>query len=97
MLFAFYLPSIDSESPSIICPDDIVQATDPGRYLAIVTWEDPTITENSGKPPTVLVSPESGSDFPAGNSTVLVSAEDEDMNRANCTFNVEVIGTSNDL
>ena len=89
-------PFVDSESPSIICPGDIVQATDPGRYIAIVTWEDPIITENSGKPPTVLVSPESGSDFPAGNSTVLVFAEDEQGNRANCTFNVEVIGTSNE-
>ena len=40
----------DTEDPTIICPADITQDNDAGACAAIVTFADPTATDNCGTP-----------------------------------------------
>ncbi|XP_071489355.1 hyalin-like [Diadema antillarum] len=78
------------ESPNISCPADITQSTDPGEFSANVTWSDPYVTDNSGVF-TITSTSSSGSTFPAGNTTISITAEDSSGNEATCNFTVTVV------
>ena len=68
------------------CPDNIIQAHDPGMNGAIVNYETPTTS--SGCEP-VVCTPASGSFFPAGVTSVVCSS----LSGGSCSFTVTVTGT----
>ncbi|MFI8684689.1 SBBP repeat-containing protein [Rossellomorea sp. NPDC077527] len=90
---SFTVTVIDTEPPTIICPDDIEQDNDPDECGASVTYPAPTITDNCPGV-TFTCTPSSGSFFPVGTTPVTCVATDASGNRSEpCTFNVTVIDT----
>jgi FtsP/CotA-like multicopper oxidase with cupredoxin domain len=85
------LPGVDTP-PTITCPADITQSNDPGLCSAVVTFADPTTTDDCGEV-TVVCDPTSGSVFPVGTTVVHCTATDSIGQTAECTFNVTVKDT----
>ena len=69
-----------------------VEATGPGG--AIVDYENPTATDDSGDAPTVVCLPASGSTFVLGNTTVNCTATDAAGNVGRTSFTVTVVDTT---
>ncbi|MBX2827118.1 MAG: HYR domain-containing protein [Flavobacteriaceae bacterium] len=84
----------DTTPPVITCPADIIVSNDPGVCEAVVTFADPTATDNCG---TVTVSqtggPTSGSTFPVGTTVITYIATDGSGNTDTCSFNIVVEDT----
>ena len=57
----------------------------------VATWIDPTITDNCDENVTVVVSPDLGTAFTAGTTTVTYTATDASGNESTCSFNITVI------
>lgn len=57
----------------------------------IVTWNQPTASDNSGQTPNVQSTHQSGSSFPVGTSTVTYTFADAAGNEATCSFNVNIV------
>ncbi|MDN4594492.1 HYR domain-containing protein [Polycladomyces subterraneus] len=87
----------DTEAPVITCPADVTVPNDPGENGAIVTYPNPTVTDNCPGPIDVSCSPASGSFFPIGTSTVTCTATDAAGNTATCSFTVTVERSGADL
>jgi len=88
--------TLDDTPPVLApCPADIVQPADAGSGCtgAVVTWTDPTATDDCDLAPTVVCSPPSGSFFTVGTHTVTCTATDACGNVSTCTFEVEVTDT----
>ena len=84
---------IDTTPPVIIQPPDIVaEATSAAG--AVVNFTLPTATDAVDPSPTVVTSPASGSTFPVGATTVVVTATDASGNSAQTTFRVVVVDTT---
>ena len=83
--------STDLEKPNITCVDQS-RATDRGKAYAVVVWEDPVTTDNSGNIASVNCKPLSGSNFAIGNRAVTCTATDNSSNEAVCSFQVLVTG-----
>ncbi len=79
----------DITPPTITCPSNIpcVEATSPAG--AVVTFANATATDNCGAA-TVTSSPMSGSLFPIGTTTVVMTATDGSSNITTCQFTVSV-------
>jgi hypothetical protein len=86
----FDVTVVDIEPPAIACPANVVAVTpDPGGTTAVVTYPDPTVSDNC--PGTTFVcTPPSGSTFPVGATTVTCTATDASGNTASCAFIVTV-------
>jgi hypothetical protein len=89
---------IDTTPPSITCPSDITVTADAGLgdgcQGAFVTWADPVVSDTCTAV-TVICSPPSGSEFPAGVTTpVTCVATDACGNESSCMFNVTVTETN---
>jgi hypothetical protein len=82
----------DTQPPSITCPANITQTTDPNQCSAVVVYPDPDVTDNcpTGAP---VCAPPSGSAFPKGATTVTCSVSDSSGNSASCSFAVTVNDT----
>ncbi|HKY04221.1 MAG TPA: HYR domain-containing protein, partial [Blastocatellia bacterium] len=79
----------DTTPPTILCPADINQETDPGSCSAVVKF--PTgASDGLCAPPTVVCKPESGSVFNKGTTQVTCTATDGAGLTAQCSFNVTV-------
>ncbi|XP_072173785.1 uncharacterized protein [Diadema setosum] len=85
-----YVTVQDVESPQVTCPDNFNVTTEPGQYYATVTWEDPSVQDNSGQSQISKVSYASGTRFPIGTTTVEVVASDFSNNIDSCTFDIRV-------
>ena len=72
---------------------------DPSLATAIVTWTEPTASDNSQSEVTLVPSKPSGSTFDLGKTTVRYLATDEAGYTSECTFQVTVQGkmTSNQI
>ncbi|XP_077977748.1 hyalin-like [Glandiceps talaboti] len=80
----------DTENPNIQgCPTNIVQGTDPGEASAVVSWESPTITDNSGLASVDNNTPP-GSTFRIRTKTIWYKAVDIYNNKNKCIFTVTV-------
>ena len=81
----------DTETPSIICPDDLFEIAS-NSDSAIVTWHDPTVGDNSGITPVFNPPPShhSGDVFPEGTTIVTISVSDNANNINRCSFKVIV-------
>lgn len=72
------------------CPANITVPNDPGECGAIVNYPAPTYTGNCG---TVTASQDSGTFFPVGTTTVVVTGERLDGTSDSCSFTVTVNDT----
>jgi hypothetical protein len=86
--------NVSDETDPVIdpCPADISVNADAGGCDAVVTWTDPTATDNCDPSPTVVCSPPSGSPFPQGTTPVTCTATDDCDNTDVCSFDVIVSG-----
>jgi hypothetical protein len=84
--------NVQDTTPPVLsgCPTDIDVNADAGDCTAVVTWTDPTATDNCDTTPTVVCSPVSGSTFSGGTTTVTCTATDDCLNESECTFDVTV-------
>ncbi len=79
--------TITGVAPDIQCPADMTVDTDAGQCNAVVSF---AATENTGIPPsTISYSPQPGSTFPVGTTTVTATATNP-VGSDQCTFNVTV-------
>ena len=92
MLSIYTLAVSDRENPIISgTPQNIDQSTDPGLDTAIVSWPEPTASDNSGYV-TLSSSHEPGDSFSIGDTTVTYTAVDPYSNKAIKSFTVTVRG-----
>lgn len=83
---------IDNTSPTIVCPASFTRvagATCPIATNNVITYPDPTVSDNCPGASTVC-NPPSGSTFPVGTTTVTCTATDASGNTATCSFAVTV-------
>ena len=72
-------------------PANITQNTDPGLPTGVVTWSEPTASDNSGSV-TLTSSHESGEAFPIGVTVVTYTAVDAASNMVSSSFAVLIEG-----
>ena len=83
---------IDDEIPAISgMPSDTVHSTGVGSATAVVTWSEPSASDNSGTV-NLTSSHSSGSTFSIGDTIVTYTAVDASSNSANATFTITVKG-----
>ncbi len=81
----------DREAPVISnCPDPVMVRVAPGITEEVVTWIEPTATDNSGMVPTITQSHQPGDSFPVGETEVRYIFTDDIGNEALCTFLVTI-------
>ena len=88
----------DDEDPVIIdCPTNIVQANDAGNCGAVVSWTEPTATDNCTASGSLVWTKSHlpGSVFTVGTTTVFYTVEDASGNDATCSFTVTVTDDEN--
>jgi hypothetical protein len=81
---------VDTTPPSITCPGNVVQNTDPGLCSAVVTYSNPVVSDNCPGVGVPSCSPASGSVFAKGTTTVNCMVGDASGNNATCSFTVKV-------
>lgn len=81
----------DTQAPTITCPANITQGTDPNQPTAVVTYQASVSDNCPGA--TYSCSPPSGSTFSLGTTTVTCTATDASNNHASCSFTVTVVDT----
>ncbi|XP_033640831.1 fibrillin-2-like [Asterias rubens] len=74
------------------CPSDMDVVAGAGMAYRMVTWTNPSATDNTGVAPTIVCTPQSGSDFMIGTQDVTCTATDAAGNQAtpSCTFEVAI-------
>ena len=81
----------DNTVPSItFCPASTSLTVPFGVSTRVVTWTEPTATDNSGLPVTSTQTHQSGDSFPIGMTTVMYTFSDEAGNQAICSFSVSI-------
>jgi hypothetical protein len=90
-LCAFTVTVVDQEGPTITCPTNIV-ADALGTAGVVVIFAAPTASDNCPGEIQMFVSPQSGSVFPVGKTTVSCVATDVSSNQTTCVFTVTVRG-----
>ncbi len=85
----------DLEDPSISCPPNVTAFNDQGECGAVVTYADPTVSDNCTTIiPELVAGLPSGSVFPVGTTVVTYDALDDYENSDECSFNVTVIDST---
>ena len=82
----------DAQAPTLTCPLNQSLETNPGLPTAVVTWQIPSVADNSGVIPKVTCNPRSGSEFSIGQTLVVCEAVDESNNNSTCIFQVVTNG-----
>ena len=80
------------EEPKLNCSSTLNQTTDPGSATAVVIWDTPPASDNSGTVVNVTCDPTSDSAFAMGSTAVECTAVDKSDNEALCIFYVNVTG-----
>lgn len=80
----------DNEKPTIACPANVVQFTDPGKCDAVVTYATPQVNDNCPGVGSPSCTPASGSTFQKGTTTVTCNVSDASGNTESCSFIVSV-------
>ncbi len=85
-----FVPALDTENPVITgCPANITVGNDPNVCGAMVSWIEPTATDNVGVA-SFTSDHKPGDSFPVGTTTVTYTAKDAAGNMAVCSFTVTV-------
>lgn len=89
---------LDATPPSINgCPTNITSNVDAGSCSAVVSWTEPTVSDNcSGATLSRTSGSASGSTFPIGTTTVVYTASDSMNHTTACRFSVTVVGPDSD-
>ena len=83
----------DNENPVIVnLPSSFTRSTDSGKAYAVVSWTEPTTTDNSNEAVTLESNPKSGTQFVIGPTTVMYTATDPYNNVDTKSFVVTVQG-----
>ena len=91
---SFTITVIEIGPPVITnCPTTITQGNDPGVCEAIVSWVEPTASDD-GSISSFTKTHEPGSVFPVGTTTVTYTATDNDGNTTDCSFDVIINDTA---
>ena len=87
-------PSVTDNNPPVItnCPGRMQVSAPFGSASAVVTWTEPTASDDSGFVQQTLRTHSPGSVFNAGTTTVRYIYEDGSGNTAECMFDVVVTG-----
>lgn len=87
--------TLDDEPPLVECPPDMEVEAEEGVCEAVVTFKDPTGTDNCSEEVTVeqIAGPDSGSSLPVGVTTVSYSIKDALGNETICSFDITVLDT----
>ena len=88
--WSFGVCDSDTTPPTILCPDNIVATNDSGQCSAVVSYTATASDDCSGIASLSEDFP-SGSSFPAGATTVTVTAVDGSGNSNSCSFTVTVV------
>ena len=83
----------DTEVPNLKCIYNQTVKTDKGKPTAIVRWNDPVVTDNSGNV-SVTCDAQSGAEFTIGETRIPCEAVDGSGNKASCYSYVIVRGNS---
>ena len=84
---------IDDEKPVLMdVPKSLSVHTDLGLPTAVVSWQQPSATDNSGEPVTISSNFKSGDTFPIGITNVTYTATDASGNEEFATLTIIVIG-----
>ena len=88
---------IDNEPPQFqdgTCPSDVDVVAGAGMAYRMVSWTNPSATDNTGDAPTIVCTPQSGSNFMIGTQDVTCTATDAAGNKAtpDCIFEVAITG-----
>ena len=86
---AFSVTVSDTLPPLLMCPQDVT-VMPRGKGPVAMELPQATVTDRVTGSPTVTMSPESGSSFQPGDTSVVVTAKDAAGNTARCSFNVHV-------
>jgi hypothetical protein len=89
----FTVTVVDTEPPTIVCPDDMTVGINPSQSGTIVNYPNPTVSDNCPEGLTWLCTPSSGSFFPLGTTTVTCIAADAAGNTSECSFTITVFTT----
>ncbi len=85
----------DTEAPQITCPGDFTYTIPDGDCSGIITYGDPTLSDNCpGTTFTVISGPASGDIVQAGVYTIELQAEDAAGNTSDCSFIATIAETS---
>ncbi|KAG0721268.1 Sushi, von Willebrand factor type A, EGF and pentraxin domain-containing protein 1 [Chionoecetes opilio] len=84
---------IDVTPPVIQCPDNQTVATEPHESYALVRWDGPHVTDNSGDHVGVASLPVTSQPMKLflGSHAITYRAKDKMGNRAACTFSITVL------
>ncbi len=88
---SFTITVADAQLPTITCPSNISVTAAPGQCTKVVTYTNPTATDNCGITSNILLSGlASGSTFPQGITTNVWRATDNSGLTKTCAFTVTV-------
>ncbi|XP_072013682.1 uncharacterized protein [Amphiura filiformis] len=89
--FTVTVAIVDSIPPVVRnCPQPIFSTVPLGTPTQIITWIEPTATDDSGVEPTVMQSHRPGESFMIGVSQVSYTFSDSSGNQATCSFAITV-------
>ncbi|MCF8276209.1 MAG: HYR domain-containing protein [Flavobacteriales bacterium] len=91
-LCSFSVTVEDTEDPLMVCPNGIVAYVEPNTCQAVVTYDDPTVTDNCNQSivPMLQSGLSSGDSFPLGDSQITFSATDGNGQSVSCSFTITV-------
>ncbi len=93
---SFDVTVVDNENPTIVCPGNITQNTDPGSCDAVVTFTTPVGTDNcTGANTAQIAGLTSGSAFPIGTTTNTFEVTDAAGNTSSCSFDITITDNEN--
>ena len=82
---------MDRTPPDVRCPPDMILQAPLGSPGVVVTWMEPTVSDNSLSPPTLLgQTRNSGDVFGPGMTMVTYTYGDASSNIGTCSFQVTV-------
>jgi probable HAF family extracellular repeat protein len=88
---AFTVTVLDDQAPALNgCPGNLTNYVAPGASNAVVSWSNPTATDNCDGIVPVFVAPTNGSTFNLGVTLVSCQATDSSGNTSTCGFSVAV-------
>ncbi len=90
MIFSCHLFLVDMIPPTVLCPQDLTYNIDLETPSILVSWTEPTVSDNLGNVYLVSRSRDPGL-FPAGRHQVVYVYRDDAGNERDCSFLIVVV------